>query len=266
MVASVPQMSETSSGHPAGWLSDPTGRHQHRYWDGVTWTDHVADRGVAGFDPVLGPGGPAAARKPRSKRPLVIGLIAVGVIVLLVAAAAMFLSMSRGDGSGTFALELPDRGDTLAHPIEVPDDSVVLIRVSSGDGTFDPVIGFAGPPDTVDEYVDFFGSDAALPSDEFPGTIPEDRQLMAVADGFPAGEDEVTYIGTPFAGEFDVLVTGAGDSNGEFELEIVFEPFDGPDAPSAYNDELAGQDFVQDFEPPRSPIDDILDDFIDEGE
>jgi hypothetical protein len=183
-----------------------------------------------------------------------------------VAAGAIFLSVSRGDGSGTFARELPDRGDTLVHPIEVPADSVVLIRVSSDDGTFDPVIGFDAPPDTVDEYVEFFGSDAAVPEDEFPGTVPDDRQLMAVADGFPAGEDEVTFIGTPFAGDFDVLVSGAGDSNGNFELDVSFEAFDGPDDAEAYNEELAGQDFVQDFEPPRSQIDEILDDFIDEGE
>jgi hypothetical protein len=35
----------------ASWLPDPTGRHDHRYWDGSGWTDHVADAGVAGTDP-----------------------------------------------------------------------------------------------------------------------------------------------------------------------------------------------------------------------
>lgn len=33
------------------WQPDPTGRHQYRYWDGSTWTDHVADDGVATSDP-----------------------------------------------------------------------------------------------------------------------------------------------------------------------------------------------------------------------
>lgn len=37
---------------PPGWLSDPTGRHQHRYWDGSKWTDQVADNGVSATDPV----------------------------------------------------------------------------------------------------------------------------------------------------------------------------------------------------------------------
>ena len=33
-----------------GWLADPTKRHQYRYWDGSTWTEHVADNGVQGVD------------------------------------------------------------------------------------------------------------------------------------------------------------------------------------------------------------------------
>jgi hypothetical protein len=36
----------------AGWYPDPRGRHDHRYWDGATWTAHVADAGVADTDPV----------------------------------------------------------------------------------------------------------------------------------------------------------------------------------------------------------------------
>jgi len=37
---------------PAAWAADPSGRHEHRYWDGTAWTDHVADRGVSGTDPM----------------------------------------------------------------------------------------------------------------------------------------------------------------------------------------------------------------------
>lgn len=36
----------------AGWLPDPRGRHDFRYWDGKCWTDNVADDGAAGVDPV----------------------------------------------------------------------------------------------------------------------------------------------------------------------------------------------------------------------
>ena len=35
------------------WLPDPSARHEYRYWDGVRWTEHVADQGRQGAD-VLG--------------------------------------------------------------------------------------------------------------------------------------------------------------------------------------------------------------------
>jgi hypothetical protein len=34
----------------AQWFADPSGRHQHRWWDGSTWTEHVADNGVVSVD------------------------------------------------------------------------------------------------------------------------------------------------------------------------------------------------------------------------
>jgi hypothetical protein len=37
---------------PGSWHPDPTGRHEHRYWDGTAWTAHVADRGVSATDPL----------------------------------------------------------------------------------------------------------------------------------------------------------------------------------------------------------------------
>jgi hypothetical protein len=40
-----------STSTPA-WLADPARRHQYRYWDGIGWTDHVADNGEAGIDPL----------------------------------------------------------------------------------------------------------------------------------------------------------------------------------------------------------------------
>lgn len=37
---------------PAGWVADPEGRHQYRYWDGAAWTDHVADDGQQSLAPL----------------------------------------------------------------------------------------------------------------------------------------------------------------------------------------------------------------------
>lgn len=36
----------------AGWFPDPSGRHEHRYWDGRAWTEHVASGGQQRSDPV----------------------------------------------------------------------------------------------------------------------------------------------------------------------------------------------------------------------
>jgi hypothetical protein len=36
---------------PAQWLPDPFGRFELRYWDGATWTDHVASGGRQAVDP-----------------------------------------------------------------------------------------------------------------------------------------------------------------------------------------------------------------------
>ena len=44
----------------AGWLADPGGTHELRYWDGAAWTDHVSDQGVAGVDPPSAPLAPPA--------------------------------------------------------------------------------------------------------------------------------------------------------------------------------------------------------------
>jgi hypothetical protein len=38
--------------HPAAWHADPTGKHDHRWWDGERWTEHVADAGQASVDPI----------------------------------------------------------------------------------------------------------------------------------------------------------------------------------------------------------------------
>jgi hypothetical protein len=49
------------TGIAPGWLIDPTGRHEQRYWSGSEWTDHVTDRGVPGTDPLPPSTGPAAS-------------------------------------------------------------------------------------------------------------------------------------------------------------------------------------------------------------
>ncbi len=37
---------------PAGWVADPSGRFQLRYWDGQQWTEHVSTDGQQSISPV----------------------------------------------------------------------------------------------------------------------------------------------------------------------------------------------------------------------
>jgi hypothetical protein len=40
----------TFTGVAPGWLTDPSGRHEQRYWSGSEWTEHIRDGGVPGTD------------------------------------------------------------------------------------------------------------------------------------------------------------------------------------------------------------------------
>lgn len=40
---------------PAAWYADPTGRYEHRYWDGLQWTPYVAARGQRALDTLAAP-------------------------------------------------------------------------------------------------------------------------------------------------------------------------------------------------------------------
>lgn len=41
-----------SAGAPAGWMPDPSGRFEQRYWDGTAWTENVSTGGVTSADPI----------------------------------------------------------------------------------------------------------------------------------------------------------------------------------------------------------------------
>ena len=96
---------------PPGWFRDPTGRHDHRWWDGLAWSGHVADAGVAGVDPLpltdaASVGAPvvplAASGAAPSNDPVAIAALAVGL-------GAILLSVLPG-----FGLVLPTVAIVLA--------------------------------------------------------------------------------------------------------------------------------------------------------
>jgi hypothetical protein len=96
----------------AGWLRDPTGRYEQRYWNGDRWTEHVAAGGLQGTDPLAAqPARPLAARDPdkvaqerhermlRSSRRGLIGASAAAAVIvgLVVLGAAVGVGDSDDD-------------------------------------------------------------------------------------------------------------------------------------------------------------------------
>jgi cytochrome P450 len=51
-MSNAEQQQPTQVTVPAGWIADPMGRHELRYWDGQLWTDHVSDGGTQSVDPL----------------------------------------------------------------------------------------------------------------------------------------------------------------------------------------------------------------------
>jgi uncharacterized protein YxjI len=52
---------------PADWYPDPSGRHEHRYWDGTAWTNHVASHGRQGTDDDVAQLPPPTVNRPTDK-------------------------------------------------------------------------------------------------------------------------------------------------------------------------------------------------------
>ena len=56
--------SDGSTTVAAGWYPDPGGQHEHRYWDGSAWTEHVASHGRQSTAPVGAGAVPVVGRRP----------------------------------------------------------------------------------------------------------------------------------------------------------------------------------------------------------
>jgi uncharacterized protein YxjI len=56
----------------AGWFPDPFGRHDHRWWDGLQWTEHVGSAGLQLVDaPVVAPPTQAVSHPAHNNTPAV---------------------------------------------------------------------------------------------------------------------------------------------------------------------------------------------------
>jgi hypothetical protein len=111
-----------------GWLPDPTGRSQYRYWDGAAWTENVSRDGQTSSDALTSPPPPPAETPPVPRVPALSAaggitdastavktLVFAGVAALVVgsflpwvkASAGVFTATRNGtDGDGILTLIL----------------------------------------------------------------------------------------------------------------------------------------------------------------
>lgn len=50
VAAPAAQVAAPAPAVPSGWYPDPSGRHQHRWWDGSRWSNNVATNGQQSVD------------------------------------------------------------------------------------------------------------------------------------------------------------------------------------------------------------------------
>lgn len=115
--------------HPANWYPDPTGRHEHRYYDGNAWTDHVSDDGVQSRDPVDAP-----ARQGAMDR--VDSFLTVGDE----GNPAKIAEQVRGDGyrgAGIQSAAGSGTGSVLHEPVLVVNQKAKLIELNNQYSVFD---------------------------------------------------------------------------------------------------------------------------------
>lgn len=110
-----------------GWYRDPNQRHEHRWWDGSSWTSFVGDRGITAVDPLVAV---RAADSARPTRPSRSNLLALAVVAVLVA-AVVFVSQRHDNWAvlpgtaGPGSLPITSGEPLTPGPITPATDAVV---------------------------------------------------------------------------------------------------------------------------------------------
>jgi hypothetical protein len=144
---------------PAGWYADPTGRSEHRYWDGARWTEHVSNRGFAGTDPIDAYGTPLDPTvSPLRPAPIATqptgdirsGLravpwwawaVGVGVLLLVIGAVAVVAPSDDGNEITTSTLET--RSTTTRPPTTTTSSTTTSTTTTT---TLPPTTTTTAPP------------------------------------------------------------------------------------------------------------------------
>lgn len=224
---------------PAGWYTDPTTRHELRYWDGYAWLDNVSDSGAAGSDPLGGKPmpppseaaskaqqGPAPATK--SKTPLYVGGAVVAVVVVVV--AALLVTRGGDDKAAAVALDKQTNFDDnvtdvvhpIVHTVHIKANTVVIISVKSDDNNVQPGIVVLTQQKTVDDVANKIDGARDLLSSSLKDACSNLREEdIGAKGGFvflarasdTAGSELDTFMVVPVESDFEfvpVLVNDKG--------------------------------------------------------
>lgn len=122
----------------ANWYPDPTGRNEHRYWDGAAWTDHVSNRGVTGVDPV---NAPPANVQPQHQQQSRLDRFDGALTVGNEANPELIQRMTSGDGTrrsadvGVSAFQ--GSGSIFDEPVLIVNQKAKIIELNNQYGVFD---------------------------------------------------------------------------------------------------------------------------------
>jgi hypothetical protein len=165
-----------------GWLPDPTGRYEYRYWDGSDWSDDVYDDGLMFRDPMATGKLPPPLERSRRWAPR-FALLGAGMLLAAGTAATVALVVVPRDGRDTeTAGQARAGGTTTTAPStssSTTTPSTTAAPAAPGPATGPAASG--GLPDSVTSTT----APAAPPP--AGGEAPADPDAAAVAENLAGG-------------------------------------------------------------------------------
>ncbi len=221
---------------------------------------------IVATPPAPAPGAPAAADDTGTKRrrPLILAGTGVAALLAIVVLAVVLTrdGKATGTGTGTFNLALDDEGGYVTHTVEVPKNSILLVQVDPEE-EFDPDVAASTDAASARELAVYLKG-AGFDRSRFRGLFddydysPPGSVLVARIDEEGSGGRERLLVMAPKGGTFDIVVGGAAETQGDFDLEVTAVEFQADRDGSVYIDDLLDNAQVRRFlsELARSDLDD----------
>ncbi|MGI8685383.1 MAG: CHAT domain-containing protein [Acidimicrobiales bacterium] len=203
------------------------------------------------------PGGPtppepvAGGTRTRSRRPLILAAAGAAALVLVIVLAVVLNGDGEPTGTGTFDLAVDGGGGYVTHPVKVPRNTILLVEVNPSD-EFDPDLA-ASTDAATGRALAIYLKEAGFDRDRFRdlfddyGYTPSGTVLVGRIDEEGVGQRERLLVTAPRGGTFDIVVAGAADTSGDFELDVTAVDFPADRDGGVYVDDLVDAGVVRDF-------------------